>query len=186
MFTNARSPNRHQITTQIQKLELDWPEQIRGFFQTLNLFSLSLSALSPRCVVSDWQYLNKVPITNGAPIGIFVFLLVHRYLVPRISYLMRRLCKAAFPSAMAPTKVCICPIGNFRALRPCSWGLWQWLGGLGNPLAKHCLGCRRRVLCFQESQQLESAKLGHLDTSMSLSERARRFFQVSLFIHHLC
>ena len=116
-----RAPTR-QITTQIQKLELDWPEQIRGFFQTLNLFSLSLSALSPRCVVSDWKYLNKVPITNAAPIGIFVFLLVHRYLVPRLSFLLRSLCKAVFPSAMAPTKVCMAD-GKLECIAAImSWG----------------------------------------------------------------
>ena len=112
--------NATQITTQIQKLELDWPEQIRGFFQTLNLLSLSLSALSPRCVVSDWQYLNKVPITNAAPIGIFAFLLIHQYVVPRISHALRTVCKALLPSIMAPTKV---SMHGCQALHP----LLLWL-----------------------------------------------------------
>jgi hypothetical protein len=67
-------------------LELDWPPYIRNFFAVLNLLSLSFSALSPRCVVSDWHYLNKVPIMNAAPPLVFVFLLVHQYVMPRLHY----------------------------------------------------------------------------------------------------
>ena len=76
-----------QITTQIQKLELDWPPQIRNFFAMLNLLSLSFSSLSPRCVLSDWQYLNKIPMLNAAPLLIFLFLLAHQYFVSRLHYL---------------------------------------------------------------------------------------------------
>lgn len=76
-----------QITTQIAKLELAWPEQIRSFFAALNLLSLSFSALSPRCVVDEWQYLDKIPMLNAAPLGIFAFLFCHQFVMPRIHWL---------------------------------------------------------------------------------------------------
>ena len=82
-------PMTLQIATAIQQLELEWPEFIRSFFAVLNVFSLSLSALSPRCVVSDWQYLNKVPMMNAVPPGVFAFLVAHEYFLPRIRYVIR-------------------------------------------------------------------------------------------------
>jgi hypothetical protein len=72
--------------SQVQKLELDWPEQISNFFAMLNILSLSFSGLSPRCVVSDWEYLNKVPIMNSIPPGVFVLLLCYQYAMPRAHY----------------------------------------------------------------------------------------------------
>lgn len=83
------SPPFFQITTQIQKLQLDWPDQIRSFFATLNLLSLSFSALSPRCVVSHWEYLNKIPVMNAAPILVYLFLLLHGYFLPRLLWVFR-------------------------------------------------------------------------------------------------
>lgn len=81
-----------QTVTQVQKLELDWPPHIRNFFSVLNVLSLSLSALSPRCVVSDWQYLNKVPMINAAPVGIFLFLMAYKIIVPRAHYVFCWVC----------------------------------------------------------------------------------------------
>lgn len=75
-----------QISTSIQKLELDWPEEIRNFFAMLNLLSLSFSALSPRCILSKWSYLDKVPYVNAAPPVVFAFLMAHRYSAPRLQY----------------------------------------------------------------------------------------------------
>lgn len=70
-------------------MELDWPEHIRGFFQILNILSLSLSALSPRCVLSDWKYLNKVPITNSVPPAMYLILVAHLYCQPRVRYALQ-------------------------------------------------------------------------------------------------
>lgn len=75
--------------TQVQKLELDWPPRIRDFFSMLNILSLSFSSLSPRCVVHDWHYLDRVPIMNAAPPVVFLFLLAYQFFIPRIHY---RLC----------------------------------------------------------------------------------------------
>lgn len=82
-------PRRLQIATQVQKLELDWPDYIRSFFSAMNILSLSFSALSPRCVVSDWHYLNKIPIMNAVPPVVFAFLVAHQYVLPRIWYVFQ-------------------------------------------------------------------------------------------------
>eukprot|EP00951_Prasinocladus_malaysianus_P020408 scaffold166875_cov34-Prasinocladus_malaysianus.AAC.1 len=74
---------------QVQKLELDWPEQIRDFFEVINVMSLSLSALSPRCVVDDWNYLNKLPIANAAPLFVCFMLFVVKYAQPRLKFCTR-------------------------------------------------------------------------------------------------
>ena len=75
-----------QIITQVQKLELNWPPQIQSFFSTLNLLSLSFTALSPRCVVSEWNYLDKIIVTNLVPIAIYCFLLAYQIVGPRLNY----------------------------------------------------------------------------------------------------
>ena len=72
--------------TQVQKLELEWPPYIGNFFAMLNVMSLSLSRLSPRCVVEDWRYLDKLPYINAMPPLALVLLVSYQYLAPRLRH----------------------------------------------------------------------------------------------------
>jgi hypothetical protein len=63
----------------------------------INLLSLSFSALSPRCVMSDWRYLDKIPIMNAVPPALFLFLLAYQYVVPRVLWVLCFVWAKLFP-----------------------------------------------------------------------------------------
>ena len=66
------------------KLQLDWPDEIRDFFSIFNVLGLSLSSLSPRCVLSNWTHLHKVVMINCTPPIILTVLLLYTYFKPSI------------------------------------------------------------------------------------------------------
>ena len=77
-----------QIGNATIKLQLDWPDEIRDFFSIFNVLGLSLSSLSPRCVLANWTHLHKVVMINCTPPTILTVLLLYTYIKPYVRYIL--------------------------------------------------------------------------------------------------